>query len=254
MAAPAQDDPKPPAKRQRRSQGARTVERTVTRRTLDGTRNTSRAAKELAKTQRVVDIRKKQERALDLRLSGATLQQIADQLGYGGPPSAKKAIDTAIQRIGYEPAEELVHLELRRLDKMQSIAWLQLVQGDTYQISNILRIMEMRAKYAGVDAFLHKEISQQINVQVGTDGKVSIANAQGVMVISGDTEDEYVTKLAAAMGITPDEFRAMMPTDEEDPQVIDAELVDGEQVVYEQKEIEAAAQDAEADNPFRVKE
>jgi hypothetical protein len=137
---------------------------------------------------------------------------------------------------------------------MQSIAWLQLVQGDTYQISNILRIMEMRAKYAGVDAFLHKEISQQINVQVGTDGKVSIANAQGVMVISGDTEDEYVTKLAAAMGITPDEFRAMMPTDEEDPQVIDAELVDGEQVVYEQKEIEAAAQDAEADNPFRVKE
>ncbi len=138
-------------------------------------------------------------KAARLRADGHTYQQIADQLGFSHRDLARRSVERALAAVVREPAEELRHLELIRLDAL----WLQAAQVMTTEhitvsqgrvvegpdglpikddgptlsaIDRLLKIMERRAKLVGLDA------------------------ASKVEVISVEDVDREIAKLTAELG------------------------------------------------------
>lgn len=93
-----------------------------------------------------------QRKALELRKAGATHDQIAEQLGVANRSVAWKLVRSAIVEIVREPAEEVLQIELARLDAMLLGCWTKAKSGDPHAIDRALRIMDRRAKYLGLDA------------------------------------------------------------------------------------------------------
>lgn len=184
----------------------------------------------VARSAKSIALRERQEKAVRLRLAGLTLTEIAKQLGYNSPSAVSQAIKAATDRVGVEPARQLVEMELQRLDVMHQQCWVKLIAGDTGEVDRILRIMERRARLTGMDAALD---SGKIELHVH-GAEVTVKQGTGVMVIEGASEDDYVNNLAAAMGMTPEQVRALRPADHEDPKVIEAASDD---IVIEDAEI-----------------
>lgn len=94
----------------------------------------------------------KAAKALELRKEGKTFDEIAQELGYRSKQTAHNAVMSAIKGILREPAEELVRLDLERLDQMWQVAYLNACAGDASAIASCMRIMDRRAKLLGLDA------------------------------------------------------------------------------------------------------
>lgn len=124
-----------------------------------------------------------QRKALELRKAGATYEQIAVQLKVSNRSVAWKLVKTAIEDIVREPAEEVLQLELARLDAMLLGVWTDAKGGNTAAIDRALRIMDRRAAYLGLDAPKRSEVT-------GSDGGPIIYNVTAL------THDELL--LAAA--------------------------------------------------------
>lgn len=105
----------------------------------------------------------RQRRALELRIAGKTLEQIAVELGYAGPQGADQAIRRALRKTLQEPADTLRVLELIRLDKLMAGLWPFAVLGKTEAIDRVLKIMDRRAKLMGLDAPLKISVAQLVN-------------------------------------------------------------------------------------------
>lgn len=67
--------------------------------------------------------KQKQKKALELRLSGLTFEEVAAEVGYASKASAHVAITKAIKESIREPAKEVAAMELARLDKMWAALW-----------------------------------------------------------------------------------------------------------------------------------
>lgn len=109
--------------------------------------------------QQQIESAQKQRRVIEMRLAGKDFRTIADELGYAGPSGAHKAYRTALREIIREPAEEVVTLELSRLDQLFAAHWDKALKGDGHATSHCLNIMFRRAKLLGIDA------PTRINVQ-----------------------------------------------------------------------------------------
>ena len=88
-----------------------------------------------------------------LRIAGAGFQLIARNLGcsVGG---AHKACMRAIERRQKEIAEsagQVLDLELQRLDQIVLILWPKVQEGNVGAIDRVLRVMDRRARYLGLD-------------------------------------------------------------------------------------------------------
>jgi DNA-binding CsgD family transcriptional regulator len=95
---------------------------------------------------------------LELRKRGRGLAQIADELGISRQ-AVHKHIAVAMARIVDEPAQEVVKLEVMRLDALLDGVWLSATTGETRSVEAALQIMARRAKLLGLDAAAKKEIS-----------------------------------------------------------------------------------------------
>lgn len=104
--------------------------------------------KELAKDR---DNRVMQARALELRIAGFTWDQVAKEAGYASAPGAHRGVSRALDRIPRANAEKFLEIELERLDRLQRAAYRQAVAGDLKAIEAVLRVMDRRAKYLGLD-------------------------------------------------------------------------------------------------------
>lgn len=102
---------------------------------------------------RNVEAAVRRARAVDLRASGATYQQIADTLGYDSKGTAHAAVTQGLAELGRESAEELLAIELATLNRMQIPAFTRARQGDDQAISSVLKIMDRRAKLVGLDDY-----------------------------------------------------------------------------------------------------
>ena len=114
-----------------------------------------------------VAVRLKGQQAIKLRMAGATITQIASQLGYANESGAYKAIMRELEQTAQdmgESTESVRQLELKRLDQMQFPIWNQVLAGDQGAISTALRIQERRASLLGLDA--PKQIEARIRVDV----------------------------------------------------------------------------------------
>lgn len=94
----------------------------------------------------------RRRQALELRKGGVHFQVIAEQLGYPAAGNAYRAIMKALKATLQEPADEVRALELERLDRMLLGVWSKAVGGDLKAIDRVLRIMERRAMYLGLDS------------------------------------------------------------------------------------------------------
>lgn len=102
--------------------------------------------------------------ALELRKQGYTYAKISEGLRAKGinrtPQAVEKAVKKAIADITREPAEEVLVLELERLDELLIPAIRQARNGHLGAIGIVLKLMDRRARYLGLDFTPGKESSQ----------------------------------------------------------------------------------------------
>ena len=153
--------------------------------------------------EQIAAIHEKQEQALELRMTGATYNQIAKSLGYANPSSAKAAVDAVINRTEREAATEVVALDLARLDEYQMRCTHALrSNGDLGQIDRLMRIMEMRYRLLGVSDETIKLLQEKHGIQQGG----TVVNGNVVMNVHAapETEDEFIRKMMEAVGVNAD--------------------------------------------------
>lgn len=125
-------------------------------------------AKESKTSQRRLGIVERQRKALELRLSGKTLDLIAKALRYKNPSGAAAAIEAALKRALEPAASEVRKLEIARLDKALLGIWEKVELGNYNAIHCFLRISERRAKLMGLDApvKLNANITGDIEIKI----------------------------------------------------------------------------------------
>jgi hypothetical protein len=64
----------------------------------------------------------KQRQALELKIAGATLEQIAEQVGYQSASGAYQAIQAALKATLQPPSDELRRLQYERLERLYAAA------------------------------------------------------------------------------------------------------------------------------------
>mgnify|MGYP003676966325 CR=1 FL=1 len=93
----------------------------------------------------------KQARALDLRVQGLTLQEIADELGYSSHGGVHYAIQKALENITYESVGDFRKLTLERLTRILKIHWPSVENGDMASARLALDIIKNMREVTGVD-------------------------------------------------------------------------------------------------------
>lgn len=101
----------------------------------------------------------KQSKAIELRISGWKLEDIAKEIGWADASVAYNSIMAGLKKMLQEPAEELRKMEAERLDFM----WHKLFQRLTAEgimplkglvqiVDSLLRVQARRARLFGLDA------------------------------------------------------------------------------------------------------
>lgn len=101
-------------------------------------------------TERRATAAEKRKQALDLRRAGWSFEDIAEEVGYTNKGSAYRAVKQAIADITRESANELLELELARLDDLMAGAYEAARNGDLFAIDRVLKIIDQRAKFLGL--------------------------------------------------------------------------------------------------------
>lgn len=155
---------------------------------MGGPEGTASARKVLA--------RKRETDALELRLGGATYEQIAGRLGYKNRSSAQRAVLRALDKlIAPEDVESLRQLELERLDRLLLGIWSSAVHGNLPELDRVLKIFERRARILGIDAPVRREFS-------GPGGGPIKHEHDYSHLSDAELEAEYARVVAEAEGIT----------------------------------------------------
>jgi hypothetical protein len=103
-------------------------------------------------TPAAIERAKRRGQALELRAAGRKYREIADALGYSSPQHAHRDVKTELDALVKEPAMDVLAEELDRLDKMLQGLWSEARRGNIHSVDRVLRIMERRARYLGLDA------------------------------------------------------------------------------------------------------
>jgi len=96
--------------------------------------------------------KKRAEKAVDLRAEGMSFPDIARELKYNSRQAAHDAVNRALKEMFREPLENMITLDLERLDRMWTIHFLNAQAGDVNALSACMRIMDRRARLLGLDA------------------------------------------------------------------------------------------------------
>lgn len=151
----------------------------------------------------------RRRQAVEMRIAGATLDTIAEQLGYADRAAAHKDITRALEANVAElvqPVEVLRETELQRLDVLWADAW-AILKREHITVSNgrvvfddrtgeplpdhtpvlqaitaLLRIQERRAKYLGLDS--------PVKVEAITIDSIDAAIAKLVAELEADQASE----------------------------------------------------------------
>ena len=106
-----------------------------------------------------IDAKVRAAKALELRMEGMKFDDIANELGYNSKQAAFDAVSRELKAITREPAEEVLRIDLERLDRMWGIHYLNAQAGDAIALSACMRIMERRARLLGLDAPSKNEVT-----------------------------------------------------------------------------------------------
>lgn len=120
--------------------------------------------------------------ASQLRVAGASWDEVAKALGYESADTASNAVKVARRNRSKTEQQDILDLELERLDILQLAHWRMAIHGDQKAAALVLQIMNMRMKYLGLEK---------------KPNEVSNVTQNAAFFIGGSTED-YVTQLQKA--------------------------------------------------------
>jgi hypothetical protein len=109
----------------------------------------------------------RQSKAVALRLSGLTFDQVAEHAGYASRSAARGAVLRALKDVEVSNVDELRRLESLRLDRLLAACWQGAVKGDAALIREARRITETRARLLGLNAPI------QIEDVTGVDDEIN---------------------------------------------------------------------------------
>ena len=89
--------------------------------------------------------------ALELRITGMSQQQIADQLGVN-QSSESRMIARALKQHKAEGVDDLRKIDSQRMEQLHQVAWQYAEKGDMQAAAVITRLLDRRAKLFGLDA------------------------------------------------------------------------------------------------------
>lgn len=112
----------------------------------------------LSKDQMEAVTRERHALALEMRKFGYSYDQIAEHFETS-TASARGLVKTAMEHAIREPGQEVIDLELQRLDQLYRLAFAAACNGDTDAITKCLAIQQRRAKYLGLDAPEKRELT-----------------------------------------------------------------------------------------------
>lgn len=116
----------------------------------------------------------RERQVLELRRAGATYDDCARAVGYATPQGAYLAYQRALKRTLVETgAEEARQQELDRLDRLQRAVWPNALQGDLAAVNSVLRIMDRRARYLGLDAPIKHDVTVETVDPTSIDAEVA---------------------------------------------------------------------------------
>lgn len=107
-----------------------------------------------SKAQRALTAQRR-AKAWQLRLAGATLDEIAEGLGYAGRAAVSKDLSRSLQAAETAEANarhEWRELEIARLDRLQRGAWAAGVAGEPKSAAIVLACIDRRIKLRGLAA------------------------------------------------------------------------------------------------------
>jgi hypothetical protein len=90
-------------------------------------------------------------RAVELRTTGLTYDQIAIELGYANRGTVYRVVSEALKAQTLEAVEELRSLEVERLNSLQVAMWQKAMDGDVPSAMAILRVIMARCRLLGLD-------------------------------------------------------------------------------------------------------
>jgi len=96
--------------------------------------------------------------ALELRKAGKSFSKIAEALGYGSSNGAYQAVKRELAELTRQPAEELLALEVERLDELFGALWEQARTGDLDAVEGTRKLIMDRAKLLGL-------VTQKVQVE-----------------------------------------------------------------------------------------
>lgn len=139
---------------------------------------------------RAIEIAERQRQAVELRRAGATLSQIAQQLGYATPMGAWKAIVAVLKRNEAVEADALRALEGDRLDRMWAAIWPVILQRDAElrqklpAVDRLLGITDRRRAMYGLDAPVLVDVEAVVRAEAeraGLDPDEVVREAAGYL-------------------------------------------------------------------------
>lgn len=103
---------------------------------------------------RKVAVALRRQQAIQMRVTGYTLTEIAQALGYGTPSAVHAAIDRGLTLTRQADVEQLRDVEGRRLDSISKVLWPQVLAANIQAIETYLKVMARRARMFGLDLTL----------------------------------------------------------------------------------------------------
>lgn len=104
--------------------------------------------------------RERMAKALQLREQGATYDQIGTTLGISRTRAYDDVMD-ALKEITREPAESVLKVELRRIDKLWQVAYRSAVGGDMRAMDRAVKLMDRRIRLHGLDVH-HSQVEVEV--------------------------------------------------------------------------------------------
>jgi hypothetical protein len=111
-----------------------------------------------------IEVAEREAKALDLRKAGLTYDQIGAQLGGISRSRAAHIVRRALDRLVQEPGEELVKLEVERLDMLWRALLPKALAGSPRHAEVAVRVLESKRKLLGVDAPTKTEAKLDVTV------------------------------------------------------------------------------------------
>jgi hypothetical protein len=177
----------------------------------------SRSASNAAKAN---GIAQRREQLLLLRQAGATYAEIVRAgIGYKSVGHVADDMKKVLAQFNYETPEDVLVLDLARLDEMQKLLTLDMrsAKGSAKVIvPTILQVMKFRRETLGITA--EQITERQLN-------KTQVQN-NGIMVIQGSSTRDYIAAMAQAAGVDPNAATAELERVSASNRIDDAVLVD----------------------------